>query len=329
MAEHSRCVEADVEDGERVRQELVEQELLDHELEIQQEEGVIYLPLDSDVSPQAVEEYAVVEREFKRRETRTTPEDILGYQPSYEVVGDVALLEDGEQEVADALVEADNNVRAVYHVVSPVQGRERTRELVFMAGERGTEVVHREYGVELEVDLADVYFSPRLANERQRVRGQVESDERVFDMFAGCGPYTVALALEGAYVTACDVNPDAVDYLKRNIERNNVEERVTVYEADAREVAKQHSGEFRRVVMNLPHTADEFLDSALLAAGDEAILHYYDIRHESDLFDGAEEAIQEAADAAGYDVEVLERVNVRSYAPYDYNVCLDVQLTGR
>ncbi len=333
---NSVAVRVAVEDGEEVRRQLMERDLLDHGLEIQQEDGYIYIPVVEE--PGSTEElkdgdvdFDVVEREFEERETQTKPGDILGYEPSYEVVGDVALVEDEDegQEVADALVEADNNVRAVYRVDSPVQGRERTRKLVYLAGREGTEVVHREYGVELEVDLADVYFSPRLANERQRVRRQVEDGERAFDMFAGCGPYTVALALKGADVVACDVNPDAVRYLRRNVERNGVGDWVEVHEADARDVAGEIQNSADRVVMNLPHTADDFLDAAVEAAADEAVLHYYDIRHESDLFDGAEELVREAADHGGYDVEVLERVEVRSYAPYDYNVCLDVRLTRR
>ncbi|MFW5929892.1 MAG: class I SAM-dependent methyltransferase [Halobacteriota archaeon] len=319
----SCCVVVPRERGEEVRLELAERGLLDDSLEIRVDGDAILIPVDGEVDGGFDGDVDVRRAEFEPRDVQRSPSDILGYEPSFEVVGDVALVEDEPREAADAVVEADNNVRSVYRVDSPVRGRERTRDLVHLAGDDDTEVVHREYGVEIQVDLADVYFSPRLAEERRRVASQVEDGERAFDMFAGAGPYSVALALEGAEVVACDVNPAAVDYLRRNAERNGVSGRVTARHSDAREVAAEID-DVDRVVMNLPHTADDFLGSAFEAAGDSAVLHYYDIRHEDDLFDGAVEAVESAASDAGYEVEVLERVVVRSYAPYDYNVCLDV-----
>ncbi|MFP4188479.1 MAG: SAM-dependent methyltransferase, partial [Halobacteriales archaeon] len=106
------------------------------------------------------------------------------------------------------------------------------------------------------------------------------------------------------------------------------DDRVVAYNEDARDVAERVASEggADRIYMNLPHTADEFLDAACEAARSGAVIHYYDIRHEDDLFDGAVEEIRDAAASAGYGVEVLERVVVRSYAPYDYNVCVDARL---
>ncbi|TKX84573.1 SAM-dependent methyltransferase, partial [Halorubrum sp. SS5] len=79
-------------------------------------------------------------------------------------------------------------------------------------------------------------------------------------------------------------------------------------------------------VMNLPHSADEFLDTAVALAGDDCAVHYYDIQHEDDPFGPGRRAMEAAAgDAYAVDVET-ERV-VRSYAPHEYNVCLDVRLT--
>jgi len=78
--------------------------------------------------------------------------------------------------------------------------------------------------------------------------------------------------------------------------------------------------------MNLPHSADEFLDTAVSLAGEDCLIHYYDIQHGDDLFGPGERAIREAAELE-YEVSVETRHPVRSYAPHEQNVVLDVRLT--
>jgi tRNA (guanine37-N1)-methyltransferase len=78
--------------------------------------------------------------------------------------------------------------------------------------------------------------------------------------------------------------------------------------------------------MNLPHSAGEFLDTAVSLAADECVLHYYDIQHDADPFGPGEASIREAT-GDEYEVTVLDRRVVRSYAPHEENVCLDVRLS--
>jgi tRNA (guanine37-N1)-methyltransferase len=204
------------------------------------------------------------------------------------------------------------------------------REWDVLVGE-STETVHREYGYEFALDIAEVYFSPRLATERHRVISQVDGDERVLDMFAGVGPFAVPMAGRGAEVVGCDLNPAAVEYLRENARRNGVEDRLTAVHGDVRELPEEYAGWADRLVMNLPHSAGDFLETAVELAGEECVLHYYDIQHEDDPFGPGKRAIREAVADAETDYEVTvetERV-VRSYAPHEYNVCLDVRLTAR
>lgn len=322
----SLCVRVPREEGEETRQRLADEGVLNRDLRIQQEDGYLYVPV-TDV-PDGIG-FDTERREFEERETQTDAADVLGYEPRFETVGDVALLEPEEDdEAGEALVEADNGIVTALRVESKVEGDERTRRMSYVAGEEKTTTVHREYGREFVVDLTDVYFTPRLAEERERVASQVNGGETVFDMFAGVGPFAVAAAERGAHVVASDINKRAVELLRENAERNNVSERVEAYNEDAREVAKlvAEEGGADRVYMNLPHTADEFLDAACEAARSGCVVHYYDIRHEDDLFGGAVKEIRAVAEKAGYEIEILDKVVVRSYAPYDYNVCIDFRL---
>ncbi|WP_132057536.1 class I SAM-dependent methyltransferase [Halorussus amylolyticus] len=337
------CVRVERERGEETRRRLAEADLLAHDYEIEAEEGWLYVPVaDAEAVPA---DLTVVTRAVGERDTRDTPADLLGFEPTYERLGDIVILDEDDPErardIADAVMASDLPVRAVINRASKVKGELRVRDWEVLVSDgteaseatRGaedasseTETVHREYGCEFLLDVAEVYFSPRLATERHRVAEQVEPGERAFDMFAGVGPFVVPFAERGAEVVGVDLNERAVEYLRGNARRNGVADRVTAIQGDVRDVAEGYHDWADRVVMNLPHSADEFLDTAVAVAGDDCVIHYYDIQHEDDPFGPGETAIRAAAEPE-YEVEVQTRHVVRSYAPHELNVCLDVRLT--
>jgi tRNA (guanine37-N1)-methyltransferase len=356
------CVRVERERGEETRERLAGAGLLADEWQIEVAEGYLYLPV---TDPERVpEDLPVVDRSVGERDTPDTPTDLLGFEPTYERLGDIVILDEDDperaREIADAVVASDIPVETVVNRASKVKSELRVRDWEILVGE-STETVHREYGCEFLLDVAEVYFSPRLATERHRVAEQVgegsrpsenasgarrersegldeangeavsgdtprATGERAFDMFAGVGPFVVPFAERGAAVVGVDLNERAVEYLRENARRNDVEDSVTAIQGDVREVAPDYEDWADRVVMNLPHSADEFLDSAVTLAGDDCVLHYYDIQHEDDPFGPGEAAIRDAADPE-YEVEVETRHVVRSYAPHELNVCLDVRLT--
>jgi tRNA (guanine37-N1)-methyltransferase len=337
------CVRVTREDGEAARRRLAERDLVDGSHEIVAEDGTLYIPVtDREAVPG---EFEVVDRDAPRRETETMPADLLDFDPSYERLGDIAIVDEDDPDraraLADAIVASALPVETVLNRASKVRGETRVRDWDVLAGE-GTETVHREYGHEFAVDLAEVYFSPRLATERHRVAEQVTPGERAFDMFAGVGPFVVPFAARGAEVVGVDINETAIEYLRENARRNGVPDRVTAIHGDVRDVvsgssrgqrsdgvedvAAEYAGWADRLVMNLPHSADEFLETAVALAGDDAVVHYYDIQGEDDPYDPGEVAIRDAAEPE-YEATVERRHTVRSYAPHELNVVLDVRLS--
>jgi tRNA (guanine37-N1)-methyltransferase len=327
------CVAVAREDGERARTALAERGALDGDFDIDVADGRVYVPVTEsavDLDLPVDVDHERVRRPVERREGQTTPADLLEFEPTYERLGDLALLDEaGEraERAAEAVVASDVPVERVLNRASEVRGRERVRDWEQLAGE-GSETVHREYGHEFLLDPREVFFSPRLATERDRVADQADAGEHAVDMFAGVGPYTVPMAARGADVVAVDVNPDAVAYLRENLRRNDAADRVTVRQGDVREVADEFAGWADRLVMNLPHSADAFLDAAVTMAGDDAAVHYYDIQPDDEPFAAGERALREAA-GDSYDVSVETRRVVRSYAPHEVNVVLDARLRRR
>jgi len=319
------CVSVPREEGEATRRVLADRGLLDDAHDITVEDGRLYIPVSEPTAVPA--EYDVVAHDAPERDRQTLPGDLLGWEPSYERLGEIVILDEDDpgraREAANAIAASSIPAKTVVNRASPVEGELRVRRWDVLYGD-GTETVHREYGCAFALDIAEVYFSPRLATERHRVVEEVESGESFFDMFAGVGPFVIPAAKRGAEAVGVDLNGVAVEYLRGNAERNGVADRVTAIEGDVREV-EGYDDWADRLVMNLPHSADEFLDTAVGLAGVDCTLHYYDIQHEDDPFGPGERAIRAAAEP-DYEVEVLERREVRSYAPHELNVCLDVRL---
>jgi len=332
-----QCIKVPKKKGEPVRRRLLELEILDNSVKISADEAFLYLPLTRVPAPGELEsfpeEIELLEFEFKPQEKKPVPEDLLGFSPAYEVIGDIALLEDPELDkekasrIADALLLTHSNIKTVLKPLTPVIGEFRVREFEVVAGEPRTETIHREYGCRYKVDLSRAYFTPRLSTERSRILSRVKEGDTIVDMFAGVGPYSILIAKseKPSKVMAIDKNPDAVRYLRENIILNSAKN-IEAIEGDARKEAKKFAGTADHVIMNLPHSAFEFLDSAVLLTKPGGIIHYYGITPEDDLFESSIELIREAAEKAGRKIEVLEKRVVRSYAPHQYNICIEVRI---
>ena len=336
MAGSSRGIRVPRARGEAVRKALVERGLFDRGRKISSDGSFVYLPvlsLDGEAfsAIKRISDLEPVEAPFEAEKPIVTPESILGYKPSYEVVGDIAIVEPvrpkGAQMEAEALLSAERHLRAILIPASDVEGEFRTRRFHHLAGERRTSTIHRENGLRLKLDLEKVYFSPRLATERLRIAEQVYPGQTVLDMFAGVGPFALLLAKRGARVMAIDKNPYAICYLLENAALNKIQG-VEALEGDAALLAQRFEGQAYHVIMNLPHSASGFLPSAMRATRDGGIVHYYTFAPEDDLYRDWD-TIEKAAYEVGVRVEALYQGIVRSYAPRVYNVVLDFSVVKR
>ena len=320
------CIRVSREQGEAVRSFLAENDSIHEDYEIEATDDWLYIPVRT--TEQLPDHYEIVHRTPQRRQRQQLPADILGYSPRYERLGDIALIDEDDadraQDIADAIIASDIPVSSVLNRQSKISGRYRVRDWELLAGE-STETVHQEFGVKFRVDVTETYFSPRLATERNRVIEQVSRSERVLDMFAGVGPFIIPMACRGAEGVGVDINEAAIDYLEENAELNDVSDRVLAIHADVREVVETYDGWADRLIMNLPHSADEFLPTAKQLASDRCRLHYYDIQHEDAPFAPGESAIRAEFEDT-YSITVHDTRIVRSYAPHEVNVCLDVDV---
>jgi len=267
------------------------------------------------------------------------PPHVLASLPhSIDFIGDIAVveiapeLESYKQMIGNAILRAHKRVRTVLAKSGAVSGVYRLRTFEAISGQGKTETVHREHGCIFHVDLAKAYFSPRLSYEHSRVASLVKQGETVVDMFAGVGSFSILIAKsqEDVRVCAIDVNPDAFEFLKKNVLANRVEAKVEPILGDARQIVNERLRDAAdRVIMNLPEKAVEYVDVACRAIKPEGgVVHYYEFSNTAEPLETAKSRLTEAVKQNNRRLEkiLLARI-VRGVAPFNYQVVVDAEIS--
>ncbi len=329
----SLVIKVDRNCGERFREALVRIGAFDRNRKIASDKISVYLPvLDLNESTicalSLIGDYQISNLSLLPEKRLPDLEEILGFKPRFETIGDIAIVEEMDAEcVGSVLINNCKKIKSVIVPISDVEGEFRTRRFRTVAGDKRTTTIHKENGLRFHVDLESVYFTPRLATERLRIAQQIRSGQCVLDMFAGIGPFSLLAAKKGAKVIAIDKNPTAVKYLRKNSDLNGIKETIDIeiLEGDANEIALRYENEADHVIMNLPHSASRFLQTAMIAAKSEGIIHYYSIAHENELFMD-KSIIKDNAETLDAAVEFIHEGIVRSYSPHKFNVVIDSRI---
>jgi tRNA wybutosine-synthesizing protein 2 len=252
---------------------------------------------------------------------------------SWAVLGSVVLVDIGDaprpEEVGDALLAMHGQTDTVL-AREGIAGEHREPSVRVIAGEGDTETVHREHGTTYAMDLSTVMFSPGNKAERARMGEIVSADERVLDMFAGIGYFTLPVALSGATVTAVERNPPTFQYLVENVVRNDVTDRVETYRADCRDVIASgldQSGSFvfDRVVMGY-YEAHRYLESALAALAPGGTVHMHEATPDGLVPDRPVGRLRDAVEAAGRRIDTQSTRDVKGYSEGVRHVVVDAQV---
>ncbi len=336
----AECVKVEKKNAEAARKKLRALGALDKNHAVSSDEKFVYFPVNG-----KAEGFAIVERkaEKKTEKPNSLEEALAGVLTekefgeavkSFDIVGDVAILEiPGElkkkqKQIAEAVMRVHRNVRAVFKKASAMKGVFRVRELEWLAGEKRTETVYKESECLMKLDLAKVYFSPRLVFERQRIAGLVKKGERVLVFFAGVAPFALVIAKKhaDARITCIELNPDACKYARENVALNKFSN-VEVVKGDVRKIIpRKFVGVADRVLMPLPKGAEEFLKEAFIAAKKNCVIHLYSFAEDAEPFEKALKAIRKEAAKQKRKVRILNKRIVRPYAPRVSQVVVDFEV---
>jgi tRNA (guanine37-N1)-methyltransferase len=334
----SLCIAVPFHKGEEVRQALIKMGLLQTELSIIRDQDHIYMPINEEADKE-VFGYTVSEKDFEKRDRMVTnykeildiPHEFHSLLPSsYDVIGKLAIIKlhdelvHYKEDIAGAILKANKSLETIA-LDSGVGGEERVRKLEIIAGKRTSETIHKEYGIELKLDPSLVYFSPRLATERWRIAQMVEEGEIVIDMFCGVGPFSILIAKQRKpkKIYSIDINENAIHYLNKNIILNKVSI-VEPIRGDSK-VIVPNLEKTDRIIMNLPHSSFEFLETALSNIKRGGIIHYYEIIGQVKIEERKMDLYQ-IAEKRGMNLKIAEETEVHTYSPDSSLYCFDLQV---
>eukprot|EP01114_Cavostelium_apophysatum_P017383 TRINITY_DN5156_c0_g1_i1.p2 TRINITY_DN5156_c0_g1~~TRINITY_DN5156_c0_g1_i1.p2 ORF type:complete len:205 (-),score=48.81 TRINITY_DN5156_c0_g1_i1:5-619(-) len=147
---------------------------------------------------------------------------------------------------------------------------------------------------------------------------------------AGIGPFAVPAAKnQRCTVYANDLNPRSFHFLKRNVKRNKVMDKVHTFNMDGRDFVRhlitqrEKPVPFNRVIMNLPALAVEFLDVFKELYQDPNLLrptiHVYGF---SSADDPKADIVKRIEGILGTKIAPLEVYEVRDVAPKKIMLCV-------
>jgi tRNA wybutosine-synthesizing protein 2 len=248
---------------------------------------------------------------YERIAERAKDAGILVTPPKHwEILGDVAVLKMDRSDEEQRLGQIYAEILGVKTVVvdEGISGIKRRPSVRKIYGD-GTETVTRENGIIYRLDVTKVMFSSGNKKERMRMGSVVREEERILDMFAGIGYFSVPMG-KIAEVFSCEVNEDAFHYLRENIRLNKAS--VKPFLGDNRDVVPNLNTKFDRIVMGYLKDTYEFLPTALSALKDVGTIHYHEAFRDKE---DALTRVKSICEGCGRDIRAIRENRIKSIAP--------------
>ncbi len=240
----------------------------------------------------------------------------------YQMIGDILIL---NKEVDDEIVEAIRKIipaKTICARVGEIKGEFRTPQIKKLWG-NGFETIHKEHGCLFKLDVSKIMWAKGNINERKRIASLVKENEKIIDMFAGIGYFSIPIAVynPSTKIISIEKNPVAYNYLLENIKLNKVKN-ITPILGDSKIETLKFKNWATRIIMGYLPEPKEFLDSAFYAL-DEGYIHYEGIRKK-----GEEETlflnVKKVGEKNGYKCKLEHIEFVKSYKPKEYHIVVDV-----
>jgi tRNA wybutosine-synthesizing protein 2 len=210
----------------------------------------------------------------------------------------------------------------------PIDGEFR-RPLLERLGGTSTETEVVEHGSRWRLDASKVMFAAGNRTERLRFAHQVQAGERVADLFAGIGYFTVpaARAQPKARFVAVEKNPTAFHYLEENLRLNLVAPRVRAILGDNRVVPLEPAS-FDRVLLGYLPSSLPWLPRAIeLLARPVGILHVHLVVDARDAGRRGEDTVAAELERCGATgASSLRAREVKPYGPGRTHVVVDARV---
>ncbi len=258
----------------------------------------------------------------------------MGYPRSFDIFGNIIVVKfprefkvKAKKKFARDLLKKYKSVTTVLEKTGKFKGRLRKQTTKWLAGEKSKEALYKENNCIFRFNIDKTYFSPRLNNERKEIAGKIKKRDKVLVMFAGVGPYPIAIAKNSpaSKVYSNEINREANKYAQLNIELNKVKDKVVLLPGDVKKVAGKIKEKFDVIVMPRPQLKDNFLKQAFSLSKKGTRIFYYDFCRDDEI-DSVVETVKEEARKARKKIRILNIKRAGEIAPYKFRIRIDFKV---
>ena len=198
-------------------------------------------------------------------------------------------------------------------------------------------VVRREHGIDFGYNFTQCMWSAGNVTERGRIANWNHDGEKILDLYAGIGYYTLPFLSEGArgpngergqgrgaaHVVACEWNEDAIRALKWSLSANDLADRCTILEGDNRKMDFQP--EFDRVNLGLLPSSEDGYAIAIQALKPEGgVLHVHGLAMGGKEEEWALDLARQLEKLGPFSCSVMQVERVKWYAPHQRHIVVDI-----
>jgi tRNA wybutosine-synthesizing protein 2 len=198
-----------------------------------------------------------------------------------------------------------------------IRTKTRKPDIEIIVGCKRTQTLHKEHKYQFLLDVSQIMWSKGNKTEKQRLVKLQRSNETIVDMFAGIGYFSIFLAKRAKKIYAIDINPKALEYLKKNVWMNKVEDKIEILEGDCRKYSKLLENIADRIIMGYLYETEKFLPYALKIAKKNCVIHFH-----RTISLNEKEKIKKILSK---NFKILKIVKVKSYAPKIDHLVFDLK----
>jgi tRNA (guanine37-N1)-methyltransferase len=265
-------------------------------------------------------------------EKKLTKKQIEFAPSGFDIVGDIAIVDikpeliKKKEVIGKAILEIHKNISTVCMKDGEHTGKFRTQKLKIIAGKKTKETIHKESRCNLKLNVEKCYFSVRSGTERLRIVQLIKPNEDILVMFSGIAPFICVIGKNSEYksLTGIELNPIAHKYALENVEKNKIKN-VKLILGDVRKEVPKLKNKYDRIIMPLPKTAEEFLDTALIVAKKHTIIHLYGFLAEEE-FDDYKTKVIDICKNNKINIKIIDLVKCGQFSPRLFRICIDFEI---
>lgn len=310
-----KCVKVPLKDAQKVKKELLSSGRLQDGFYPLKENGFVYFPVeDGDVEKELTPRTSKSIIPFRDAlENVLSSSEMQEAKTAFDALGTIAIIEipdslnNKAKLIGETLLESNPTIKTVLRKTSIHDGVYRVQERSYLAGVNTQVALYKENGVDLEVNVSEVYFSVRLSTERTRISKLVKEGEEILVMFSGAAPYPCVFSKKtlAKSIVGVEINPAGHSFGLKNLIRNKIHN-VELFCGDVRDVVPN----LYKYMIGLKASNDDKQIQTRLALKPKVFEFYL---KEEDIFSGKEKLIKRIKELKEEGVKVFLHMPVPNH----------------